>query len=75
MTIDNQGNLIENNNYIGFYDSLTGECKLFDGTLVVCPNIPTTIQQNIVQDKPTYYWLLLVLFSLLVVFIAWYINR
>ncbi|WP_052592693.1 hypothetical protein [Aureispira sp. CCB-QB1] len=74
--IDKHGNLLEGSQYIGFYDSITQTCELYDGTSVVCPSFDSSeLQQKVVRDKPTYYWVLLVLFCLLVLFIAWYINR
>lgn len=73
-TIDNFGNLLENGQPIGYYDS--GKCYLLsDNSETSCPDLPQNFAPAEIKATPTYYWVALLVFCALVIFIAWWINR
>lgn len=74
--VDSLGNLLRGSEYIGFYDSVTGKCELMDGTEVSCPDVSQAAQQQkTIQSTQTYWWVLVIVFSLVVIFFAFWLNR
>ena len=76
-TIDNLGNLYNQDGIaVGTYDSITKVCELYNGTAVNCPIIdPKKVDQGTVKGAATYWWIVLVLFILFVLLLAWWINK
>lgn len=74
--IDGLGNVLEDGQYIGYYDATTKTCALLDGTPILCPTgNAKDIQPVVVESTPTYWWVLLIVFSVLVILLGWWINR
>ncbi len=74
ITIDNLGNVLQDGIPIGYYDE--GKCyMLADDSEMICPALPQNFAPAVIKSKPTYWWVAFVAFGVLVIFIAWFINR